>query len=403
MNRQVKAFPAFRLRPPAEDSAPADVIDANDLVVGQVGAAAGGYRGRAGGDSGPKRTDALRAAEDVAVFHIALHGPAGAEHQPYSSASEARAAVALIPLQRQEIVDSAARAYFFHALRQEHVAAILDGLEAIVREHFAIGTRGGCRRVARLLDQVRKPARALLSQATGDERDWMAFPLARLLAFTEMAASRLSATATVPPSDLDGPFPDPHSADQALATAFRTYRDVQALANALPTLPEATLHALGTLDDAAAQLPSGPCAKNRADCRTASSRLDELATAARNLDAAAPDTAVDVHALAQELSAIVADTSARLNATALLLEDAGRHGSVRTILSTLQEAELGSESDAGTRSVRVGDTETGPIRRTEDGRWTGPGITDPYRSPEGAAAALIDHSRERQAAARPRA
>ncbi|MGW0868264.1 hypothetical protein [Streptomyces sp. NPDC002611] len=399
MSSQVlQAFPAFRLRPPADDSATAYVVDAHDLVVGQVDAAGGGYRGRAGADSGPKRADALRAAEDVAVFHIAMHGHV--EHQPYSGASEARAAVALIPLQRQEIVDSAARAYFFHALRQEHVAALLDGLEAIVREHFAIGTRAGCLRVARLLDQVREPARALLSQAAGDERDWMAFPLARLLAFVEMAAGRLGATATAPPADLDGPFPDPHAADQALATAFRTYRDVQALANALPTLPEAALHALRTLDDAASQLPSGPCAKTRADCRTASSRLDELATAARNLDAAAPDTAAEVHALAQELTAIAADTSARLNATALLLEDAGRHGSVRTILSTLQDAELGAESDAGTRSVRVGNTETGPIRRTEDGRWTGPGITDPYHSPEGAAAALIDHFRDRQAAAR---
>ncbi|MEU2990086.1 hypothetical protein [Streptomyces sp. NPDC001758] len=404
MNSPVlQAFPAFRLRPPADGSASAEVVDANDVVVGQVDAAGGAYRGRVGTDVGPRRTDAPRAAEDVGVFHIALHGTADAEHQPYSSVSEARAALSPIPLQRQEIVDSAARAYFFHALRQPHVAAILDGLEAIVREHDASGTRGGCLRVVRLLDQVREPARALLSDATGDEREWMAFPLARLLAFTELATARLGATASKPPSDLDGPFPDPHAADQALATAFRTYRDVQAGTRTLASLPDDTLHALAALDAAAAQLPSGPCAKNRADCRAAASALDELATAARSVEASAPDTAPEVRALAQELSAIATDTSARLESTALLLEDAGRHGSVRTILSALQDAELGRETDAGTRSVRVDDTETGPIRYTENGRWTGPGITDPYHSPEGAAAALINTFRARQATARTRA
>ncbi|WP_019061406.1 hypothetical protein [Streptomyces prunicolor] len=399
MNSQVlQMFPAFRLRPPADDFASAEVVNVHDLVVGQVDAAGGTYRGRAGTDAGPRRTDALRAAEDVAMFHIALHGPAGAEQQPYSGVAQAQAAVALIPLQRQEIVDSAARAYFFHALRQPHVAAILGGLDAIVREHFAIGTRGGCLRVIRLLEQVREPARALLAQVTGDEREWMAYPLARLLAFTELALARLGATTTKPSADLDGPFPDPHTADQALATTFRTYRDVQAGVRALPSLPTSALHTLGALDAAAAQLPSGPCAKNRADCRTAASALDELAAAARSVGASAPATAAEVRALAQELSAIATDTSTRLESTALLLGDASRHGSVRTILTTLQGAELGPETDAGTRSLLVGDTETGPIRRTDNGRWTGPGITDPYHSPEGAAAALIDTIRDRQAA-----
>ncbi|MCX4405882.1 MULTISPECIES: hypothetical protein [unclassified Streptomyces] len=398
-SQALKAFPAFRLRPPADDFASAEVVDVHDLVVGQVIVAGGMYRGRAGTDAGPRRNDALRAAEDVAVFHIALHGPADAEHQPYSGVAQARAAVALVPLQRQEIVDSAARAYFFHALRQPHVAAILDGLDAIVREHFAIGTRAGCLRVARLLEQVREPARALLGQVTGDERDWMAYPLARLLAFTELAIARLDATTTKPSADLDGPFPDPHSADQALATAFRTYRDVQAGAHALPSLPAGTLHALGALDAAAAQLPNGPVAKNRADCRTAASALDELAAVARSVEASTPRTAVEVRALAQELAAIATDTSTRLESTALLLEDASRHGGVRTILTTLQNAELGPETDAGTRSVRVGDMETGPIRRTDNGRWTGPGITDLYHSPEGAAAALLDNLRDQQAAA----
>ncbi|MDX3275563.1 MULTISPECIES: hypothetical protein [Streptomyces] len=402
MNSPVlQAFPAFRLRPPADGSASAEVVDANDLVVGQVDAAGGAYRGRVGTDVGPRRTDAPRAAEDVGVFHIALHATADAEHQPYSSVFEARAALSPIPLQRQEIVDSAARAYFFHALRQPHVAAILDGLEAIVREHDASGTRGGCLRVVRLLDQVREPARALLSDATGDEREWMAFPLARLLAFTELVTARLGATASKPPSDLDGPFPDPHTADRALATAFRTYRDVQAGVRALPSLPTSALHTLGALDAAAAQLPSGPCAKNRADCRAAASALDELAAAARNVEASA--TAAEVRTLALELSAIATDTSARLEATALLLEDASRHGSVRTILTTLHDAELGPETDAGTRSLLVDDSEAGPIRRTDNGRWTGPGITDPYRSPEGAAAALINTFRDRQATDRTRA
>ncbi|MEV7885198.1 hypothetical protein ACWD3I_25260 [Streptomyces sp. NPDC002817] len=400
MNSQVlQAFPAFWLRTPADDFASAEVVDVHNLVVGQVDAACGTYRGRAGADAGPRRTDALRAAEDVAMFHIALHGPSDAEDQPYSGAAEARAALALIPLQRQEIVDSAARAYFFHALRQPHVAAILDGLDAIVREHFAIGTRGGCLRVVRLLEQIREPARTLLAQVTGDEREWMAYPLARLLAFSELALARLGTTATKPSADLDGPFPDPHTADQALATAFRTYRDVQAGAGALPSLPASALQALEALDAAAAQLPSGPVAKNRADCRTAASTLDKLAAAARSVEASTPSAAADVRALTRELSAIATDTSTRLEATALLLEDASRHGGVRTILTTLQDTELGPETDAGTRSLRIGDTETGPIRRTANGHWTGPGITDPYHSPEGAAAALIDTIRDRQAAA----
>ncbi|MFI5702614.1 hypothetical protein ACIA78_21520 [Streptomyces xanthochromogenes] len=96
MNSPVlQAFPAFRLRPPADCSASAEVVDANDVVVGQVDAAGGAYRGHAGTDAGPQRTDALRAAEDVAVFRIALHGPAGAEHLPYTGVA-----------QGQEIVDS---------------------------------------------------------------------------------------------------------------------------------------------------------------------------------------------------------------------------------------------------------------------------------------------------------
>lgn len=394
----LKAFPAFRVRPPAHDSAAAEVVDANDLVVGQVDTVAGTYRGHAGTDAGPRRTDALRAAEDVAVFHIALHGPSVAEHQPYSGAAEARAAIALIPRQRQEIVDSAARAYFFHFLRQPHVAAVLDGLEAIED-----GTPAGCLRVVRILEQVREPARALLAQTTGDEREWMACPLARLLAFTELAAARLGATAANPSADLDGPFRDPHAADEAHATVFRTYGDVQAGAHALPSLPDGILRALGDLDAAAAQLPSGPCARNRADCRTTASALDELAATARSVEGSAPGTAAEVRTLAQELSAIAIDTSARLESTALLIEDAERHGTIRTILSALQNAQLGPETDIGTRPVRVGDIDTGSIRRTEDGRWTGPGITDPYCSPEGAAAALIDNVRNRQAAAGHRA
>ncbi|WP_405776077.1 hypothetical protein OG241_08090 [Streptomyces sp. NBC_01390] len=402
MNSPVlQAFPAFRLRPPADCSASAEVVDANDIVVGQVDAAGGAYRGHAGTDAGPQRTDALRAAEDVAMFRIALHGPAGAEHLPYTGVAQAQAAVALIPLQRQEIVDSSARAYFFYALRQPHVAEILDGLDAIVREYFAVGTRGGCLRVIRLLEQLREPARALLAQVTGDEREWMAYPLARLLAFTELALARLGATTTKPSADLDGPFPDPHTADQALATAFRTYRDVQAGVRALPSLPASAVRTLGALDAAAAQLPSGPCARNRADCRTAASALDELAAAARTVEDSA--TAAEVRALAQELSAIATDTSARLESTALLLGDASRHGSVRTILTTLHDAELGPETDAGTRSLLVDDSEAGPIRRTDSGRWTGPGITDPYHSPEGAAAALVSTFRDRQAIDRNRA
>lgn len=390
------AFPAFRLSPSADAATRADVTDADGMVLGQVSSGDGGHRGRACTDSGPLRADPVQAAEDVVVFHIALNGLSGPQ-QPYSGITEARVAVSLIPLQRQDLIDAAARAYFFDVMRQQHVSTLLPALDAIARERSAVTTLSGCRRIVRLLDYVREPARALLSQATGDERDWMALPLARTFAFTELASARLDATAATPPSDLGGPFTSPHDADEALSTAFRTYRDLQA--HTLSSLPDATRHALSTLDTAATHLPSGPCAKSRTACCNTASALDKLADAAYSLEATVPPDAIGISTLARELSGIAADTSSRLASTALLLHDASRFGGARAILSILQDTELGPETDTATRSVRIAHTETGPIRRTPDGHWTGPGITQPYHSPEAAAAALVNAFRDRQTTA----
>ncbi|MEU5476707.1 hypothetical protein [Streptomyces mirabilis] len=393
----LSAFPAFRLGPAT--GAAHDVLGPDDQVVGQV-ATGSPTRGRAGVDLGPVRQDVQRAAEDAVMLHIAAHGLPDSTPEPYSGAGEARVAVGLPLLQETELIDSAARAFHFRYLRQEHVAAILDGMETLRRERDGVGARAGCRRLARLLHLVRDPARALLSEITGDAREWLVFPLARLLTFTEQAIARLEATAERPPADLIGRFPDRHAADQLLDTLHRAYREVQAEASTLPR-PRALPEALRALEAVVQKLPNGPCASTAEACRTTAAALDAVADAARMVTAAAAELPTPGTA-ARESEELATEGRVRLHFTACVLDDAGRLGTVRAITDTLNDAELGPEHSDGTRSIRVGGQEIGPIRRTGDGWWGGPGIDEPLHSPEGAAAVLVHAHRARQKAARER-
>ncbi|MGW0334268.1 hypothetical protein ACWD0J_20770 [Streptomyces sp. NPDC003011] len=381
----LSAFPAFRLVP-ATGMAAHDVLGPDDQVVGQVPTGTP-TRGRAGSDLGPVRQDVQRAAEDAVMLHIAAHGLPDGPPEPYSRVDEARVAVGLPLLQETELIDSAARAFHFHYLRQQHVAALLDGLETLRRERDGVGARAGCRRLARLLHLVRDPARALLSEITGDARQWLVFPVARLLTFTEQAIARLEATAATPPADLTGRFPDRYAADQLLETLHRAYREVQAEVAHLPRL-QPLAEDMRSLDAAVQTLPNGPCAGSAAQCRTTAAALDTVADAAHTLRAAARSLP-GPWAPAGEVEALAAQGSARLEATARVLDDAHRLGTVRAIVDTLHDAVIGPEEADGTRPVRVSGREAGPIRRTGDGRWSGPGIDEPYHSPEGAAAALV--------------
>ncbi len=382
----LSAFPAFRLGPAT--GAAHDVLGPGDLVVGQV-ATGSPTRGRAGGDLGPVRQDVQRAAEDAVMLHIAAHGLPDSTPEPYSGAGEARVAIGLPLLQETELIDSAARAFHFHYLRHEHVAAILNGMETLRRERDSVGARAGCRRLARLLHLVRDPARALLREITGDTREWLVFPLARLLTFTEQAIARLEATAASPPADLIGRFPHPHAADDLLDTLHRAYREVQAEASTLPR-PRALPEALRALEAVMQKLPNGPCASTAEACRTTSAALDAVAEAARTVTATAAELPTPGPGpAAREIEELAAEGRVRLQFTACVLDDAGRLGTVRAITETLSDAELGPEHSDGTRSIRVGGQEIGPIRRTGDGRWAGPGIDEPFHSPEGAAAVLV--------------
>ncbi|MFB6884162.1 hypothetical protein ACFCY8_25370 [Streptomyces noursei] len=392
-DRDLPAHPSFRLRLSTQVGVPHDVLGRDDEVIGHVHTASG-YRGRAGRDTGPGQYTTTAAACDVVTFHIAVHGVPADEQQPYTGSDEARGDLALVPLQREEIVNSSARAYHFHALRQPQVAAILDGLEVIRREATAVGTRAGCRRVARLLDQVLSPARTLLAEAEGEARVWMAFPLARLAAFADQSRTRLLATAEQPPADLCGPFPSAHAADQLVDTVRRTWHDLEHAASTVSTLavlPEG-------LRAAVDQLPDGPCARNHNACCTTAAMLRAVATEADTTAMTADSDELRLHV--RELVALATDGAERLEATTRLLKDTARLGKATEITRDLDRAELGPKDSAGRRSVRIERHEVGPITPTPAGDWTGPGITNPYHSPEGAAAALVRAHLARQAALR---
>ncbi|MFD3422071.1 hypothetical protein [Streptomyces decoyicus] len=381
-DRDLPAHPSFRLRPTAEAGVSHDVLGPDREVIGRVRRASG-YRGRVGHDSGPGQHSATAAGCDVVTLHTALHGRPAAEQRPYSGAAEARGALALVPLQREEIIDASARAYRVQALRQPQVAAILDGMEVIAREASAAGTRAGCRRIARLLHLVLSPARTLFSEAEGEARVWMAFPLARLVCLADQVRTRLLATAEQPPADLHGPFPFAHAAEQLVDTVHRTWHDLETAVDA-----GAPARQLERLRAAAGQVPRGRCARNYSDCHTAAAALHAVATEAEATAGTAARPGI-LRTLGVELAELALDGAGRLEATARLLRDTARLGKVTDITHDLDRAALGPEASDGSRSVRVERHEVGPIAPTLAGDWTGPGITAPFHSPEGAATALV--------------
>ncbi|MET9779000.1 hypothetical protein ABZ023_32920 [Streptomyces sp. NPDC006367] len=374
------AFPTFRLR---SDGAEAhDVLAGDGRRVGQVLPVGGGHFARVGADRGPRRESLQAAGGDAVMLHVAGHGLPDEPAAAYSGVPEARVAVSLVPLQRQEIVDTTARAFTFYALRQPHVAAILSGLEIVGAERDAVHSRTGCRRIARLLRLVQEPAQALLDESRGDTREWLVLPLARLLTFCLQARVRLEATAEQPTADLLGRYTSRHSADTDLDTLHRIWRDLQS-ACSVPS-------ELTGLDAAMTSLPGGNYAQSSKSCRSTAARLAHVRAAADEIAAASTFGADGVRSvLVRELSALAAETGERLEATARVLDDTGRLGTVRTIDNALARARLGALTAAGEQSVRVDRTELGPVRRTSGGMWAGPGITEPFNSCEGAAAALI--------------
>ncbi|GGU38945.1 hypothetical protein [Streptomyces violascens] len=390
--RPLDSFPAFRLRPAGPEDH--DLLDPDGRTVGQVrSCSGGGHRARVGRDVGPIRPSLLSAGDDAAMFHIAAHGLPDAPPTPYSGAPEARVAVGLIPLQRQDLIDTTARVFTFYALREPSVAAILDGLETVRRELDAVHSRTGCRRIARLIPRVQVPAQTLLDASAGDARDWLGLPLARLLTLCHQARVRLEATAAQPPAGLSGRYAVRHGADADLATLHRIWQDLCSTSSS------------GTdfsgIEAAMGALPVEKFAGSARNCRSTSSQLEAVRAAAGEAAAtAAPGGQGEAHSLLRELSALSAETGERLEATALVLNDTDRLGTVRDINDALGLARLGVLSGSGQLSVRMGSTELGPVRPTDDGRWTGPGITEPFHSPEGAAAALIRADRAQAAVRR---
>ncbi|MCT9105305.1 hypothetical protein [Streptomyces mirabilis] len=380
----LNAFPSFQLRPTGTGAH--DVVAPDGRTVGEVLVLSnGGHRARVGSDTGPQRHSAQRAGDDAVMFHIAAHGLPDQPPAPYSDATEARGAIRLIPRQRQELIDTSARVFFFYALRQPHVAAILSGLAMVDRESDAVTSRTGCQHIARLIPLAQEPAQALLEESTGDARGWLALPLARLLTFCLQARVRLEATATQPPTDLCGRYTARDGADRAMDTLHRIWRDLQSAHSAA--------HELAAIDAAMTALPGDRYARSALNCRSSAAQLNAVRTAAEETAARVTWSGQTKQGvLVRELSFLAAETSARLEATALVLEDAWRLGNVRAINDDLAHARLGMPTETGEQSVRVGSTELGPVRRTADGYWTGPGIAEPFHSPEGAAAALVrDH------------
>ncbi|MFG2211938.1 hypothetical protein [Streptomyces sp. NPDC048638] len=379
--RPLDSFPAFRLRPAGPQDH--DVLDPAGCNVGQVRSYdSGSHRAQVGRDVGPARPSLLSAGDDAAMFHIATAGLPDEQAAPYSGAPEAHIAVNLIPLQRQELIDTTARVFTFYALREPSVAAILDGLETVRRELDAVHSRTGCRRIARLILRVQGPAQTLLEASTGEARDWLGLPLARLLTFCRQTRVRLEATAVQPPAGLSERYAVRHGADADLATLHRIWQDLHPAASSAMDF--------SGIEAAMDALLGEKFAGSARNCRSSNTQLAVVRAAAEEAAAtAAPDGQGEAGILMSELSALSAETGQRLEATALVLDDTDRLGTVRDINDALGLARFAVLSGSGQHSVRVGPTELGPVRRTDDGRWTGPGITEPFHSPEGAAAALI--------------
>ncbi|MGW1976669.1 hypothetical protein [Streptomyces sp. NPDC001889] len=387
---QIPAFPSFRIRPAAGAAGERDVTGPDGQTVARLTRTTG-WTAHRGQTAGPRRADETRAAADAVILHAHRHGLPDTELRPYTSAQDAQQDLARTTGLYQDLVEAASRAYFFAALRQPKVAALLDGLETLRSErHF--DTAAGCNRTARFLHDLHRPARALLATATGEALEWMSYPLTELLVHSERAAVRLTATAAELPRFLTGPFTHPHSAYDAVEALHRARLELRTTAKTLPRGPKALRTALTRIEEASGALPQRGAARSAHSCRTTAAQLTAIGSAAGtalgtpvlSLPANQP-----VAAPCRDIAALAHETAHRLAATAAVLNDVPRHGSVRNITDAAARTETTPARPGEPVSVRFENREIGPINPTPEGRWTADGITEPYHSPEGAIAALV--------------
>lgn len=131
-------------------------------------------------------------------------------------------------------------------------------------------------------------------------------------------------------------------------------------------------------------LPGGHYAQSSQRCRSTAACLAHVRAAADGITGTGRSGADGTRSvLVRELSALAAEVAERLEATARVLADTSRLGTVRAINDALVRARLGELTAAGEQAVRVDRTELGPVRRTAAGMWSGPGIAEPFNSPEG--------------------
>jgi hypothetical protein len=367
------------------------VTGPDNEVAGHVIDDDGRVRAHTSAGYGPRRTGNVEAAVDAVVLHLYEHGTdtLAATQLPYDTLLRAREDLTLLLGLRDDVVDAAARAFLFEAGRQPQIAAILAGLGLLVPE-LTITTTAACRRTARVLAQLPVPARELLDSHTGDAREWMLFPLTALIVHGELAQARLTATDQAPSAGFAGPLTAPYLAEEAVATVRRAHHDLTDTARSL-NRPTDLTDRLRTLAQACKDLPWRNAARNSDGCHTTARLLRATQSAAEKLPAVTARRPQDAEAftvLAAELARLAADAAARLEATAAVLRDAGRLGTVPAILDAAAQATTTEQTD-GSRSVRVQGRELGPIRPTHDGLWTANGLTQPCHSPEGAMAALI--------------
>ncbi|MFE2639497.1 hypothetical protein ACFXKF_32845 [Streptomyces scopuliridis] len=377
-------------------------------IIGPGGAAVGRvifhvrqrrWTGHVDGGVGPERDDPLRAAADAALLwsYDNPHPPAGTT--PFPGEDEARKALYAITGLRQGLVDASARAFYFEALRQPQMALLLPALERL-RDQRYVGCMAGCRLTINLLEAVRTPARALRDAVQGDERAWMNFPLVELLSLVEHARDRLSATAASSPAPLRGGFTGRfsarHEGDEALAALRRVVREwvTEAVAT-LPASPGPLHAASAAVAESVSGLPVHNPASSAERCRATATQLSTVARAVRTFGYAADQVAAAVvRSRVGLLLGLTLELRARFEATAAVLDDAiAHHGSMRVISEAVARAEVDYVHASDRIAVRLGGQEIGPAWMVPDGGWTAAGVDAPFRSWEGAVAALV-HSAE---------
>ncbi|MFF4205562.1 hypothetical protein ACFYZ8_33495 [Streptomyces sp. NPDC001668] len=383
-------FPSFRLG--ADDGTGRRPVTGPDNVLAGHVTGDDGLRAHTPTGAGPRRTDALQAATDAVILHLYEHGidTLDIAQLPYDTVRQARADLSHLVGLRDEVVDSAARAFFFEAGRQPHVAAILAGLDLLIPE-MTTTTAAACRRTARLLAELPVPARTLLDTHTGDAREWMLFPLAALIVHADLARTRLTATAQngdVAP-EFAGPFSARYLAEEAIAAVRRAHHDLTDRKRGLNRPAELTT-GLDTLAQACKDLPWRDAARTADSCQATATVLRTIHAAAAALPAAAARRPTDAQLFtvhAAELALLAADAADRLQATGAVLRDAGRLGTLPAILATAAQAATTKQPD-GSIMVLVQGRNLGTIRPTPDGLWTADNLTQPCHSPEGAITAL---------------